>query len=424
MDAIKRETGDGRSRFGDGLPPPTSRRYELHPPGFLYLVITVFLAIGSINSQNNLLFLAFGLAIAGFLLSGLISGPPLMKINARRNPPEPGAVGEHAEIRYTLEHRGRWIGAMGLEIRELLDETQDARALGAGSAGGVLNLSPGSATSAVVRVLPERRGVHRLRAFAVSTTFPFGLFRKTLIFEQPDAWMVLPRRIPLRDMPWQRSGRDGATLSAIASRKGQSTEFYALRDYVPGDPTRQIAWKPSARTGSLVVRELAASAPPKLWLRIDQPDFGTPEHLIERAAALVSALAQDASKAGFSVGLRGRGVGTMRPVTGPKQVRAIQSQMAALGEATESAPSDSDAERSRGALRVTIQYQRKGRSAGRNEFVLSAGDIRQWFAAQEIPAEFLGPDEGSKTGLTDGSTHRAVRWARERLGMSSPEAVA
>jgi uncharacterized protein (DUF58 family) len=94
------------------LPLPARRHYELHPPGVLYLVITLFLAIGSINSQNNLLFLAFGFAIAGFLLSGLISGPPLMKVRARRLSPQPGAVGEHAEIRYTLETAGagsaRW----------------------------------------------------------------------------------------------------------------------------------------------------------------------------------------------------------------------------------------------------------------------------------------------------------------------------
>ena len=333
MDATNRGTSDrasdnGAVSVGAGLPAPVSRRYELHPPGFLYLLITVFLAIGSINSQNNLLFMAFGLAIAGFLLSGLISGPPLMKIRARRIPPEPGAVGEHAEIRYTLEHRGRLLGAMGLQIRELADNPETARVLGTGSAGGVLNLRPGTVEPATVRVLPVWRGVHRLTGFSVSTPFPFGLFRKTLLFEQPDAWIVLPRRVALRDMPWQRSGRDGATLSATAARKGQSTEFYALRDYVPGDPTRQIAWKPSARTGGLVVREQAASAPPKLWLRIDRPGAGTPEHLIERAAALVAALAQDASKAGFSVGLRGHGLGTMRPVSGPKQVRAIQTQMA------------------------------------------------------------------------------------------------
>ena len=56
------------------LPRPTRRRYELHSPGILYLTITVFLAIGSINSQNNLLFIVFGLLAGGVVASGVLSG--------------------------------------------------------------------------------------------------------------------------------------------------------------------------------------------------------------------------------------------------------------------------------------------------------------------------------------------------------------
>ena len=378
------------------LPRPTRRRYELHSPGILYLTITVFLAIGSINSQNNLLFLAFGFAIAGFLLSGLISGPPLMNIRAKRLPPPPGAVGEHAEIRYALENRGRWLSAMGLEIRELAESQRASLVFGTGQSGGVLDLKPGASTVARVRITPTARGVHRLAAFSVTTTFPFGLFRKTLVFEQPDAWVVAPRRVALRSMPWHRSGRDGATLSATASRRGQSSEFYALRQYVPGDPTRTIAWLPSARLGELIVREQASSAPPRLWLRIDRPSPSVPPHLVERAASLVAALAQDASKAGFSVGLRGRGVGRMRPVIGPKQVRAIQTAMAGLSPdeplSTNGFEDDGEAAKGR-SLRVTIQYQRKGRGRSAGEFTLSADDLRQWLAGETIPPEFLSPGD-------------------------------
>lgn len=390
----------------------------------LYLLITVFLAIGSINSQNNLLFLMFGLAIAGFLLSGLISGPPLMKIRARRLAPQPGAVGEHAQLRYTIENRSGWLGAMGLEIREMAGRKRDgsslAQALVSGTSGGVLNLKPGSTASAVVRATPARRGVHRLSGFTISTTFPFGLFRKTLVFEQPDTWVVMPRRVPLRPMPWQRSGRDGATLSATTARRGQSTEFYALRPYVAGDPTRTIAWLPSARVGELVVREQAASAPPKLWLRVDQPTDSTPEHLVERAAVLVASLAQDASKAGFSVGLRGSGMGRLKPLSGPKQVRAIQTKMASLGPDIQNQEEETEESQSRtSALRVTIQYQRKGRGTGRGEFTLSAQDVSQWLAGNEIPPEFEPVNPRSFSNRTAAKREQAIQWLVGRLGLKA-----
>jgi len=387
----------------------------------LYLLITLFLAIGSVNSQNNLLFLLFGLAIAGFLLSGLISGPPLMKIRARRHTPQPGAVGEHAQIRYTIENRSGWLGAMGLEIREMTDRKRGsstlASALASGTSGGVLNLKPDSTASAVVRATPTKRGVHRLIGFTISSTFPFGLFRKTLVFEQPDTWVVMPRRVPLRPMPWQRSGRDGATLSATTARRGQSTEFYALRPYVAGDPVRTIAWLPSARVGELVVREQAASAPPKLWLRVDQPTDSTPEHLVERAAVLVASLAQDASKAGFSVGLRGSGMSRLKPLSGPKQVRAIQTKMASLGLENENPDEEPEDPRSKtSALRVTIQYQRKGPGAGRGEFTLSAQDIEKWFAGNHMPPEFETANFLTRSGRAAAKREMATGWLLDRLG--------
>jgi hypothetical protein len=54
---------------GVGFPSDTamrvvSRRYHLHFPGLVYIATTVMLAFGAVQSQNNLLFWAFGIAVA------------------------------------------------------------------------------------------------------------------------------------------------------------------------------------------------------------------------------------------------------------------------------------------------------------------------------------------------------------------------
>lgn len=372
-----------------GLLSPVRRRYEPHGPGLLYLLITFFLAVGSINSQNNLLFFAFGLAISGFLISGLVSGPPLMRVAARRVSPGPARVGESASIRYVIASRGGLFSAMGLEIRELTDVRGGTPGGGSLTPAGVLCLRPGARLTATSALTPTRRGRHELAGFTVSTTYPFGLLRKTLVFEQRHNWVITPRRVALRDMPWHRAGREGATLSAVTARRGTSTEFYALRAYVPGDPPRQIAWLPSARVGELVVKEQAASAPPKIWIRVDEPDHDTPDHLVERGAALVAALAQDATQAGFAVGLTGRGVGSIRPFSGPRQVRAIQTAMATLGSGPFRVEEDEPpATPDRRTLRVHVHYEFSGRTGGSTEFKLCAADLARWHAGAEIPPEF------------------------------------
>ncbi len=367
-----------------GLLGPARRQYRLHGAGVLYLLITFFLAVGAVNSQNNLLFFVFGLAIAGILISGLISGPPLMHLHARRLEPGAAHVGEPVTLRYAVACRGGLLTAMGLEIREL-DETA-ARFTPA----GVLCLKPGTERIAAGSFTPEHRGPLTLRGFSISTTYPLGLFRKVLIFEQEQTIRVAPRRVPLRPMPWHRAGREGVTLAATTSRRGASTDFYALRPYTPGDPPRRIAWKPSARVGELVVTEQAASAPPKIWIRIDEPSGQTPPHLVERGAALVAALARDATQAGFAVGLTGRGVGTIRPVAGPRQVRAIHGAMATLGltpPPAENGPEPA-APPDRQTLHVHVRYASNGRTGGSAKFLLSAEDLNRWLAPGEIPPEF------------------------------------
>ena len=369
-----------------GLLSPVRRQYRLHGPGVLYLLITFFLAVGAVNSQNNLLFFVFGLALAGVLISGLISGPPLMHLRARRLEPASAHVGESATLRYAVGCRGGLLSAMGLEIREL--EAPSSRVTPA----GVLCLKPGSERVVSGSFVPERRGPTTLRGFSISTTYPLGLLRKVLIFEQPQTIRVAPRRVALRPMPWQRAGREGVTLSATASRRGSSTEFYALRSYVPGDPPRLIAWKPSARVGELVVREQAASAPPKIWIRIDEPDGRIPRHLVERGAALVSALARDGVQAGFAVGLTGRGVGTIRPVSGPRQVRAIHGTMAMLGLGGGRPVNESVPPPGLGTLQVHVRYSSNGRSGGSSKFLLSAEDLHRWLAPGVVPPEFRADD--------------------------------
>ena len=46
-----------------------------------------------------------------------------------------------------------------------------------------------------------------------------------------------------------------ASATRISARLGKGREFDRLREYVPGDEFRDIAWKASARHGKLIVRE-------------------------------------------------------------------------------------------------------------------------------------------------------------------------
>ena len=62
----------------------------------------------------------------------------------------------------------------------------------------------------------------------------------------------------------------GATTLRIP---GQGSEFYSLREYVPGDPFKNINWKAYARTGELMVNEKCRDAVTDLYLLLDSRDI-------------------------------------------------------------------------------------------------------------------------------------------------------
>ena len=96
-----------------------------------------------------------------------------------------------------------------------------------------------------------RRGWMRMEPFRLETRFPLGLFRAWSVVIPEARCLVWPE--PAQDAPpLPRTGRGDYG----AARRGEGEEFHALRDYQPGDPLRQIAWRTSARHEKLFSRQM------------------------------------------------------------------------------------------------------------------------------------------------------------------------
>jgi len=163
----------------------------------------------------------------------------------------------------------------------------------------------------------------------VESGFPFGLLRKSVSATDRDELVAGPRRAEIRPSVVPRLRGAARLAQSETSASPGSEEFIGLRDYVPGDSARMIAWRPSARLGSLVVRQMVASAPPTLTLQIDPHDASEPWRL-ERALVLAAAAAERAASFGCMIGLEARWAGvSVRPTAdlsdGGQLLRALAS---------------------------------------------------------------------------------------------------
>jgi uncharacterized protein (DUF58 family) len=106
--------------------------------------------------------------------------------------------------------------------------------------------------TAVLR--PTRRGDRHADRVTVRSFGPLGLVARQGSHAVPWTVRVLPPFDSRRHLP-SRLARlrelDGRTS---VLHRGQGTEFDSLRDYVPGDDTRSIDWRATARSAAVSVR--------------------------------------------------------------------------------------------------------------------------------------------------------------------------
>jgi uncharacterized protein (DUF58 family) len=257
----------------------------------MYTVVTVLLGVGAINSQNNLLFLLFGAALGAMLVSGLVSGSMMMRVGVRRDAPAVAQVGRPLRVVYRVANTRARFPAMGVHVIEL---DADRRAIAQPLRAFVAAAKPRERTPAGAITTPLRRGPLSLNAVRLSTTFPFGIVRKSVDFARPASVLVRPGVTPLDRGALDRLTAVGRGMEDAAHKRGRGLEFFGLRDYTPGDPLRSIDWRASARTGQLHTRQTVAPVARSvvLMLHLDTgPTDRGAEHPVERAIALAASLA-------------------------------------------------------------------------------------------------------------------------------------
>lgn len=143
----------------------------------------------------------------------------------------------------------RWVGYP--KWRKLVDLLIGVRF----EAATPVQLQPHQQVQYMQQVQFIRRGNIQFHQVYVLDADVLGLINKIIPITVPQSFLVLPRLYPVR-MPHLSSQRifqpDGnQSARAVADNE----EFYGLRDYIPGDPVKNIHWKSWAKIQKPVVKQ-------------------------------------------------------------------------------------------------------------------------------------------------------------------------
>lgn len=210
----------------------------------VFLLLALAVGLAAVNTGNNVLYLLFAMMLSLVVVAGLFSERTLARLSVGRSLPTRLFAGTRASARITLTNGKRWMPAFSLRLCEhggrLTFETPELRCP---------RLDPRATVTLDTAITFRDRGLHRLEGINVTTTFPFGLFEKTIRLPADTQALVYPS---IGATP--RSGRPSTDGGHAAGSRGV-TGFSHVRDYRTGDDSRFIHWKHSARRATLVVRE-------------------------------------------------------------------------------------------------------------------------------------------------------------------------
>lgn len=201
--------------------------------------------------------------VAAFLFDGR-RALPARRLEITREAPAAFSVGRSFAIRYRWRHPGP--RPVTLAVREHLP----APLGGAASPLRVLVVPPGAGADEQLELRPTHRGIGTGGLLDVRVLGPWGLAWRQGRIRLPWQVTVYPSlaAASLRALPLQTLRRREAGLRSVR-RPGEGRLFEGLREWVPGDDTRIIDWKATARRGKPMARQYEDERRQRVLLVID-----------------------------------------------------------------------------------------------------------------------------------------------------------
>jgi uncharacterized protein (DUF58 family) len=248
---------------------PTRATFHVALAGASLVAVGVASRMGGVAAFGGamVLAIAIGRAIARGAVTRLRAAGFEMLWSAPRRVARTARGGE---VVLSAELRNRGVDdARGVAIRAISSSWLETKVEPA-----VVDLPASTTVTVAVTVRAKRVGRWGLHGMALEVRGTpaggEGLYEVPLMFSNPFGIEVFPRALhAMLQSPRGGRSRRVAEAGRPSMLAGEGDELRELREHVPGDPFKRIAWKASARRGQLVVREMEREERDVVWFVLD-----------------------------------------------------------------------------------------------------------------------------------------------------------
>jgi uncharacterized protein (DUF58 family) len=191
--------------------------------------------------------------------------PTLASLSAMRKV-SAARIFEDGEIQITLRLQNHSPLSKILEVKDTVPEVMRIKE---GANYILMELGPRRETLIEYTIECPLRGFYTLGPVSIRVQDPFGLFHTEKEIHVYDDFLVFPKTEDLKEA-FVKSRVPKIFTGAVNIRQpGEGSNFYNLREYVPGDSIRKMNWKAYARSGKMMVNEFERDAVSDIILIVD-----------------------------------------------------------------------------------------------------------------------------------------------------------
>lgn len=228
-------------------------------------------------------------------------------------------------------------GGLPLPFLALADRIPFGTTLSGGESQVQGSLQAGEPLRLAYRLLAPHAGRVRFDGVRLQLADLQGFFYKSLFVAAPVEYRVLPVLSDEIGQPATQKRHNLLPPPGVhrLRRPGSGSELLDLRDYLPGDPPKTIAWKVSARRDRLITKEFESEVPVRCTLFLDTSNSvrlgpagkKSIGHLVEIGAAIIQANASIRDLTGLCLFDEKRS-STMRPARTARHVADVMNRLA------------------------------------------------------------------------------------------------
>lgn len=307
--------------------------------GVYFILILLFVFAASLFGDVNLLVVVAGMFVGILVLNWRLVVLTLTRLQLRRRFPSRVYAGEQLAVQVDLANQRRRGGSWAVNVHEQIE--YESRSGNQAIKPPVLFFSyvpAGQSRFRVYRARLPQRGRYRFARPSVSTRYPFGLCRRTVVLGEEQSLIVYPRlgRLMPRWIARHHESFEGA--SRREQRHGSiAGEFYGVRPWRRGDSRRHIHWRSSARLGTLVVRQFEQHRNRDVAILVDlwQPADAAAEHVesVELAVSFAATVVADTCRRGGGTLLVGTTASPSDLIRGPASPALMDGALESLAVA-------------------------------------------------------------------------------------------